>query len=129
MRFRPGARGHACAIEERRWAVASPPNDDHLERPHHPAMLTRRGSVGGDIRWELPLDRVVQQFMEQQIEAWKREHLVCRYDRDHGYIVGPTAAAVNTLLQYVTTQAVFGSETERDHYAAPLTWLVDHGVP
>jgi hypothetical protein len=92
-------------------------------------MLTRRGSVGGDIRWELPLDRVVQQYMEQQIEAWKREHLVCRYDRDHGYIVGPTAAAVNTLLQYVTTQTVFGSETERDHYAAPLTWLVDHGVP
>jgi hypothetical protein len=43
VRFRPGARGHACAIEERRWSVASPPDGDHLERPHHPAMLTRHG--------------------------------------------------------------------------------------
>jgi hypothetical protein len=87
-----------------------------------------RGSMGGDVRLELPLDRVVQQFIEQQTEEWKRAHLVCRYDRHHGYIVGFTAPALDTLVQYMATQDVFGSEAERNHYASDLRWRVNHGV-
>jgi hypothetical protein len=105
---------------------------DHAAAPLRVAEPTEsvrvHGSGEGDARWELPLDRVVQQFMEQQSEAWKRAHLVCRYDRQHGYLVGFTAAVLDTLLEYVATQAVFGSAAERDHYAARLQWRIDHGV-
>jgi hypothetical protein len=87
-----------------------------------------RGSMGGDVRLELPLDRVVQQFIVQQIEEWRRAHLVCRYDGHHGYVVAFTAPALDTLVQYVATQAVFGSEAERNHYASDLQWRVNHGV-
>ena len=38
-----------------------------------------RGSIGGNAGLELPLDRVVEQFIEQQPEVWKQAHLVCRY--------------------------------------------------
>jgi hypothetical protein len=31
------------SIVERRWAVARSPIDNHLERSHHPATLTRQG--------------------------------------------------------------------------------------
>jgi hypothetical protein len=93
-----------------------------------PESVRAPGSMGGDVRLELPLDRVVQQFMEQQLEAWKQAHLVCRYDRHHGYVVGFTAPALDTLVQYVATQAVFGSEAERNHYASDLRWRVHHGV-
>jgi hypothetical protein len=32
-------------------------------------------------------------------------------------------------VQYVAASAVFGSEAERDHYAATLRWRIDHGMP
>jgi hypothetical protein len=80
------------------------------------------------IHLEMPLDHVMAQFVEAQPEAWKQAHLVCRYDRHHGYVVGFTAAALDTLVQYVTTQAIFGSEAERNFYASELRWRVDHDV-
>jgi len=81
--------------------------------------------VENDIQLETPIDHVIREFIEAQPEAWKRAHLVCRDDRQHGYVVGFTAPALNTLVQYVTTQAVFGSEAERDYYAASLRWCID----
>jgi hypothetical protein len=92
----------------------------------HSESVYTHGSVGSEVSVELPFDRVVQQFLEQQSEEWKQTHLVCRYDRQHGYVVGFTAEALDTVLQYVATSAVFGSEAERDHYAATLRWVVDH---
>jgi hypothetical protein len=86
------------------------------------------GGVGDGIKWELPLDRVVQQFMEQQPEEWTRAHLACRYDRQHGYVVGFTAPALDTLVRYVATSAIFGNIAERDHYTASLQWRMTQGV-
>jgi hypothetical protein len=105
---------------------------DHAAAPIRAAECTEsvgaRGSIGDDGGLELPFDRVVEQFIEQQTEVWKQAHLVCRYDQQRGYVVGFTAAALDTLVEYVATCTVFGSASERDHYAATLKWVVDHHV-
>ena len=46
-----------------------------------------------------------------------------RDDHHHAYVVGFTAAALDVLVQYVVTQAVFGSEAD----AIRLQWRIDHG--
>jgi hypothetical protein len=47
---------------------------------------------------EMPLEQVIQEFIEAQPEAWKRAHLVCRVDRQHGYVLAFTVAALDTLV-------------------------------
>jgi hypothetical protein len=49
-------------------------------------------------------------------------------DHHHAYVVGFATAALHTSVPYVVTQAVFGSEAERDHYAARLQGRIDHEV-
>jgi hypothetical protein len=84
----------------------------------------------GDATLELPHDRVVQQFLERQPEVWKRDHIVIRFDRQvKAYLVRFAAPALDALCHYVATCRAFGSAAERDHYAATLKWLVNHGVP
>jgi hypothetical protein len=44
------------------------------------------------------------------------------------YLVGLTAPALQALLQYVATTTILMSAADRDHYAATIKWLIDHGV-
>jgi TubC N-terminal docking domain len=95
-----------------------------------PAEKLRAEPQAGDATLELPFDRVVQQFLERQPEVWKRDHIVIRFDRQvKAYLVRFAAPALDALCHYVATCTAFGNAAERDHYAATLTWLIDHGVP
>jgi hypothetical protein len=85
--------------------------------------------VEHDIQLAMPMDHVITPFVEAQPEAWKRAHVMCRYDQRHGYVVGLTVAALDTLVEYVATYTGFGSEAERDHYAAFLRWRKSPGRP
>jgi hypothetical protein len=38
-----GQRGHTCVMEECRWSMASSQIDNHGDRSHNPATLTRQG--------------------------------------------------------------------------------------
>ena len=80
------------------------------------------------IHLEMPIDHVIREFIEAQPEAWTQAHLVCHDDRQHGSVVGFTAQALDTLVQDVATYIGFGSEAERDDYAASLRWRIDQGV-
>jgi TubC N-terminal docking domain len=109
----------------------SPSRATAMPPPAHAPQATETTRVEphkDDVIVEWPLDRVVHPFLEQQPEVWKREHAVCRYDRHHGYVVRFTALALEALVQYVAISSVFGTETERDHYAASLRWVIDHGA-
>jgi len=76
--------------------------------------------VENDIQLETPMDHVIREFIEAQPKAWKQAHLVCRNDRQHGYVVAFTAAALDTMVQDVATYTSFETEAERDHDAASL---------
>jgi hypothetical protein len=54
--------------------------------------------VENDIHLEMRMDQVMTEFVEAQPEGWKQAHLVCRDDRQHGYVVAFTAAALDTLV-------------------------------
>jgi hypothetical protein len=105
-----------------------------LQAPRHVwpnirGALARRGSTGRDLTVELVEDRVVQQFLEAQPEAWKRDHIIIRYDRQvKTYLAGFTAPALEALFRHVATSPVFGSEAERHHYSSGLRWRANHGV-
>jgi hypothetical protein len=70
--------------------------------------------VENDIHLEMPMDHVIRLFVEAQPEVWNRNHFVCRDDRQHGYVVAFTAAAFDTLVQYMASYTGFGNEDERD---------------
>jgi hypothetical protein len=74
------------------------------------------------IQLEMPMDHIMMHLVEAQPEPWKREHLVCRDDQQHGSVMGFTAPALDMLVQDVATYTGFGSEEERDFYAASLRW-------
>jgi hypothetical protein len=59
--------------------------------------------VEGIFQLETPMDHVIREFIEAQPEGWKRAHLMCRDDRQHGYVVAFTAVALDTLVQYGAT--------------------------
>jgi hypothetical protein len=133
--WRPSAQPNDPALTHTSSGRRPPvPSRDIGQPPHEhasePADQLRVEPHAGDATLELPHDRVVQQFLERQTEDWKRDHLVFRFDRQaKTYLVGLTAPALDALLQYVATCTAFGSAAERDHYAATLKWLIDHGVP
>jgi hypothetical protein len=102
---------------------------DSLPRAAHaPAGICALTKTQGTIQIELPLDIVMRQFLESQPETWTSDHVICRYDRHEGYVVGVTAPALDAFAQFVAATSVFGSEAQRHHYTATLQWLVDHGV-
>jgi hypothetical protein len=76
--------------------------------------------VENDIQLEMPMDHVITPFIEAQPEAWTQHHLVWRDDRQHGYALTSTEAALDTLVPDVATYTRFETEAERDHYAPPL---------
>ena len=77
---------------------------------------------------EMTIEGVITSSGEAQQGVWKQAHLVCRYDRQYGYVVGFTAPALDTLVQYVAANAIFGNIAERDHYTASLRWRMTQGV-
>jgi hypothetical protein len=81
--------------------------------------------VKNDTQLETPMDHVIREFIQAQPEAWKQAHLVCCDDRQHGYVVGFTAPALDMLVQDGATYTGFGSEAERDLYAASLLWRME----
>jgi hypothetical protein len=132
--WRPPAQPNALAMTHTSSGRRPPaPSRDTGQPPQahasEPAEKLRAEPQAGDATLELPHDRVVQQFLERQPEVWKRDHIVIRFDRQvKAYLVRFAAPALDALCHYVATCAAFGSAAERDHYAATLTWLVDHGV-
>jgi hypothetical protein len=100
-----------------------------LEPPALPLGDTGTSTdVEHHIQLEMPIDHVIREFIEAQPEAWKRDNLVCRDDRQHGYVVAFTAAALDTLVQDVATYTSFETEAERDHDAASVRWRIDREV-
>jgi hypothetical protein len=45
----------------------------------------------------LPLGAINTSTVEPRLEPWKQVHLMCRDDRQHGYVVGFRAAALDTF--------------------------------
>ena len=87
------------------------------------------GRTRGDVTLELPRDLVVEHFLAQQPDEWKRDHLALRFDRGlKAYVVGFTAPALYVLREFVATSATFETAAARDHYAAFLQWRMDQGV-
>jgi hypothetical protein len=64
-----------------------------------PADMPSLTDVEGIFQQEMPMDHIIREFVEAQPEAWKQAHLVCCNDRQHGYVVAFTAAALDTLVQ------------------------------
>lgn len=116
---------HARLRRRASQAMTSPP-------PAHTPRSTekiRSAQPEGDATLELSLDQVLQQFLDAQPEAWKREHIVIRFDRQvKAYLVRFAAPALEALCHFVASCTVFGSAAERDHYAVTLKWLIDHDV-